>query len=64
MATQSLSVRARLTLITGSLSAIVVVVAAAGLYGMNQSNDGLRTVYEDRTVCIQQLAQIDHRLQD
>ena len=64
MATQSLSVRARLTLITGSLSAIVVVVAAAGLYGMNQSNNGLRTVYEDRTVCIQQLAQIDHRLQD
>ncbi|WP_301783656.1 methyl-accepting chemotaxis protein [Caballeronia sp. SEWSISQ10-4 2] len=64
MATQSLSVKARLTLITGSLSAIVVVVAAAGLYGMNQSNNGLRTVYEDRTVCIQQLAQIDHRLLD
>ena len=64
MATQSLSVRARLTLITGSLSAIIVVVAATGLYGMSQSNEGLRTVYEDRTVCIQQLAQIDHRLQD
>ena len=64
MATQSLSVRARLTLITGSLSAIIVVVATTGLYGMSQSNEGLRTVYEDRTVCIQQLAQIDHRLQD
>jgi len=31
---------------------------------MDRSNEALRTVYEDRTVCIQQLAQIDHRLQD
>ena len=35
-------------------------VGFSGLWGMKQSNEGLRTVYEDRTVPALQLADIQH----
>lgn len=40
------------------MSTILIFTAALGLYGMSQSNAGLRTVYLDRTVCLDQIAEI------
>jgi methyl-accepting chemotaxis protein len=60
----NLTVKAQLTLIAGSMGVSMVAVAIAGMAGMSSSNEALRTVYEDRTVCIQQLAQVNNRLQD
>lgn len=42
----------------------MMIIASTGLYGMGQTGEALRSVYEDRTVCIQQLAQVSNRLQD
>ena len=60
----NLTVKAQLTLIAGSMGVSMAAVAIAGMAGMSSSNEALRTVYEDRTVCIQQLAQVNNRLRD
>jgi methyl-accepting chemotaxis protein len=60
----NLTVKTQLTLIAGSMGASMIAIALAGVVGMNQTGEALRSVYEDRTVCIQQLAQINNRLQD
>ena len=61
---KNLTVKAQLALIAGSLGISMVAVMFAGMAGMSSSNDTLRTVYEDRTVCIQQLAQVNNRLRE
>ena len=61
---KNLTVKAQLALIAGSLGISMVAVLFAGMAGMNSSNETLRTVYEDRTVCIQQLAQVNNRLRE
>ena len=61
---KNLTVKAQLALIAGSLGVSMVAVMFAGMAGMSSSNDTLRTVYEDRTVCIQQLAQVNNRLRE
>ncbi|MGY6163859.1 methyl-accepting chemotaxis protein [Paraburkholderia strydomiana] len=58
------TVKSQLALIAGSMSISMVVIASSGLYGMGQTGEALRSVYEDRTICIQQLAQVSNRLQD
>jgi methyl-accepting chemotaxis protein len=60
----SITVKAQLALIAGSMSVSMLIISSSGLYGMSQTGEALRTVYEDRTVCIQQLAQVSNRLQD
>jgi methyl-accepting chemotaxis protein-1 (serine sensor receptor) len=57
-----LKISTRLMLLIFSLSALLVLVAGVGLYGTHQSNQSLRTVYEDRTVAIDQLAEINFLL--
>jgi methyl-accepting chemotaxis protein len=52
----------RLTLLIGLLSLLTLGVGLTGLWGMRSSNDGLKTVYEDRAVPLGQLAAIQ-RLQ-
>ncbi|MES2257268.1 MAG: methyl-accepting chemotaxis protein [Pseudomonadota bacterium] len=52
-----LTVGTRLGILVGLLSLIVIAVGLAGLRGMNFSNEKLKTVYEDRTVALAQLAQ-------
>ena len=48
------------------MSATLLVLAAAlgvfGLYGMNQSNLRLKTVYEDRTVALDQITRIERAI--
>lgn len=60
----NVTVKSQLALIAGSMGVAMLVIASSGLYGMGQTGEALRSVYEDRTVCIQQLAQVSNRLQD
>ncbi len=48
----------RLIFLVGTLSMMLLSGAAMGLYGITKGNDGLKTVYEDRTVPLATLAEI------
>ncbi|MDO9163840.1 MAG: methyl-accepting chemotaxis protein [Methylococcaceae bacterium] len=54
----NLTIKARLLTLIGLLSVVLIVIGAAGLKGMHDSNGGLRTVYLDRTIPAIQLAEI------
>ena len=45
----------RLIFLVGTLSLMLISGAAMGLYGITKGNEGLRTVYEDRTVPLSQV---------
>ncbi len=45
-----------------ALICLAILVGGLGLYGMEKSNDGLKTVYEDRTVALEQISRIDRLL--
>jgi len=47
----------RLSLLIGMLSILLVGIGAIGLIGMQRANEGLRSVYENRTI---PLGQVDH----
>ncbi|OBV37886.1 methyl-accepting chemotaxis protein [Janthinobacterium psychrotolerans] len=52
----------RIAAIIGVISIITFIIGFIGLYGMNASNQGLKTVYEDRTVALEQVSRIDRLL--
>lgn len=52
------SVTGRLVGIFATLILGIVLVGGAGLLGMAQSNGSLRTVYEDRVVCLGQIGEV------
>jgi methyl-accepting chemotaxis protein len=58
-----LSIAARLYLLVGMMAVLSIVVGAFGLYGMSGTVAGLKTVYEDRTVPMVQLARIQRLVQ-
>ncbi|MEO8407013.1 MAG: methyl-accepting chemotaxis protein [Oxalobacteraceae bacterium] len=58
------TIKARLIGVVGFLSLLTVVVGGLGLNGLNQANAGLKSVYEDRAVPLEQLATMDHMLQE
>ncbi|MDH0051094.1 Tar ligand binding domain-containing protein, partial [Comamonas terrigena] len=53
-----MKISTRLILLVGVMSMLLLGVGLLGLRGMGGSNDGLRTVYEDRTVALGKLGQI------
>ena len=53
-----MKISSRLIVMMVSLLVLVVVVGGVGLVGMSKSNDGLRTVYDDRTVPLMDLGLI------
>ncbi len=55
-----LKISTRFLLMGGFMSALLVVVAALGIYGMRAGSLALKSVYEDRTVPISQLGQIEN----
>ena len=59
---KNLTIRARLIAVIGFLSALLVAIGAIGLAGMSKTNDGLKTVYEDRLLALKYLSQIDRLL--
>ena len=52
----------RLMLLIGLMSVLLLIVGGMGLYGTDQTRDGLRTVYEDRAVPLGQLSQMQSNL--
>ncbi|MEC5218965.1 methyl-accepting chemotaxis protein [Actimicrobium sp. GrIS 1.19] len=57
-----MTLKAQLSTLIALLFFISVVIGLLGLYGMSQANDGLKTVYEDRTVALEQVSRIDRLL--
>ncbi|MBV8666899.1 MAG: Tar ligand binding domain-containing protein [Burkholderiaceae bacterium] len=58
----NMTLKMRLSAIIGLLSFLSVVIGLLGLYGMNRAGEGLKRVYQDRTVALEQVSRID-RLQ-
>ena len=52
-------VSTRLFVLVASLAALLLVIGGFGVYGARQSNDALRSVYQERTVPAVTLGQID-----
>lgn len=59
---KNMTIKSKLALVIGMLSVLLVGVGALGLYGIDQSNDGLKTVYQDRTVVLGDLSLILDRM--
>ncbi|MDE2379628.1 methyl-accepting chemotaxis protein, partial [Bradyrhizobium sp.] len=57
------SIKARLITMVGVLSASMAVIGIVGLVGMNQMNQRARSIYEDRSVPLAQLFEINDRMQ-
>ena len=53
-----LKISTRLTALLGGLCVLVLLIGIEGLWGMHQSNQGLRTVYEDRVIPLGQLKRV------
>ena len=58
----NLSIKSRLTLIITFLSVLLTGIGSLGLFGMSQTNQGLQTVYVDRTIVLGQISNIDTAL--
>src|SRR5262245_36159174 len=58
----NLTVKARLAATIGFLVLALGGISALGLIGMSRSNEALKTVYEDRTVALNYLGQVDRGL--
>ncbi len=54
----NLSIKSRLVSVIGLLSLLLTGIGSLGLYGINQSNAGLRSLYEDRLIPSVQLGTI------
>ena len=56
---KNMTIKLRLVLTVAFLLVLMVVLSFLGLQGMSQSNEGLKSVYEDRTVPLGQIAEIN-----
>ena len=54
----NMTIKSRLMFVISMLSLLLVSIGSLGLYGINQSNAGLKSVYEDRTVTAVMLGKI------
>jgi len=54
----NLKISTRLALLVGILTLLMFVVGFVGLSGMNSANTSLKSVYEDRTVALAQLSEV------
>lgn len=61
---KNLSIKFRLIFIISFLSAGLLGIGLLGLVSMGRSNEGLRSVYEDRTLPLENLSRIELRLLD
>lgn len=59
---KNMTIKSRLIFVIGMLSALLAIVGGLGLYGIDQSNGNLKTVYEDRTVVLSDLGTILDRM--
>ena len=59
---KNLSIRSRLIFVVGFMSLLLVGMGMLGMFGLSKTNEGLRTVYEDRTISLGQITDIQARL--
>ncbi|MEW5893215.1 MAG: methyl-accepting chemotaxis protein [Pseudomonadota bacterium] len=59
-----ISIKGRLASMIGVLSGALLIVGAAGLFGMHSTDKGLENVYKERLVPAMQLAEIDNLMRD
>lgn len=57
-----MTLKTRLYMMISSLICLSILAGGLGLYGMAKSDDGLKTVYEDRTVALEQISRVDRLL--
>jgi len=57
----NLTIKNRLILLVGLMSMLAITLGALGLNGMKKTNEGLKSVYEDRAVPLADLAEIKAR---
>ncbi|TXI16807.1 MAG: HAMP domain-containing protein [Nitrosomonas sp.] len=60
---KNMTIKSRLVFVIGLLSILLIGVGALGIYGLNQTNDSFKGVYEDRAVPLGDLALILDRVQ-
>ena len=60
---RDLSTAGRLILLVCVMSSLLLFVGAIGLFGIYRTNDGLKTVYADRTVPMWQLSEVQRLMQ-
>ena len=58
----NMTIKSRLVLVIGMLSILLIGVGSLGIYGLNQTNDSFRGVYEDRAVPLGDLGLILDRM--
>jgi len=52
----------KITSIIGLLFALIAAISLIARYGLTSANDALKTIYEDRVVCLKQLGDIDYMI--
>ena len=57
-----MSLRFRLIAVLGFLSVLLAALGLLGLHGMSRSNEGLKTVYENRTVALDLITRVDRNI--
>ena len=60
----NLKISVRLSILIGVLCALLVAIGGLGLYRISQANDALQTVFDDRTVPLAQLGDIESMMQE
>jgi len=56
---KNLTIKTRLIYLIAFLSIVLAVIGFIGLRGMSTSQEGLRTVYEDRLIAAVRLAEVN-----
>jgi methyl-accepting chemotaxis protein-1 (serine sensor receptor) len=59
---RNLKISTRLMLLIGTLAALLMAIGMTGLSGISQSNAALKSVYEDRTIPMGQLGDVQHQV--
>jgi len=52
----------KITSVVGLLFALIAAISLIARHGLTSANDALKTIYEDRVVCLKQLGDIDYMI--
>ena len=59
---KNISIKSRLMIVIAVLSASLLVIGGMGILGMSKANEGLRTVYDNSVVPMEQISNIQKML--
>ena len=59
---RNITIKTRLTFILSFMAVLMLGIGIVGLYGMGKTEAGLKTVYEDRTIPLGQVGNIESML--